>query len=138
MDRYVTIRYPVETHHGALGGPKSWRLTENNRGPVLHDADMKLCLDTFKVDVSGNTTYTGITIPTPTTNVTWPGENTNITNITNGDGGEGGLSLSDKIALGVGIGFGVPTVLVGLGAWLCARKRRRPESKEPEDLSDSG
>ena len=67
------------------------------------------------IDPSGNTTYTNTPFPTPTTNFTWPAVVVNGTD-------SGGLSLSDKIALGVGIGFGVPTILIGLCAWLCVKR----------------
>lgn len=83
---------------------------------------MKMCTD-FGVDITGNTIYTGLAVPTPSTNVTWP---TVMINSTAGqpEGNKGGLSLSDKISLGVGIGFGVPTILVSLGAWLCMNRRK--------------
>ena len=34
--------------------------------------------------------------------------------ISSGGGGGGGLLVADKIALGVGIGFGVPTLVIGI------------------------
>jgi len=81
---------------------------------------MKYCIENLGVDVSGNTTYTGLPFPMPTTNFTWPADSH----------GDEGLKLSDKIALGIGIGFGVPTILVTLGAWLCVRHRKdRPGAK---------
>ena len=90
---------------------------------------MKLCTD-MNIDVSGNTTYTGRAFPSPTMPANW----------TEGllEGHSSSLSLSDKIALGVGIGFGVPTLLVTVGAWLCAR-RRGARGKQPttEGLSQT-
>lgn len=88
---------------------------------------MKTCTD-MGVDITGNTIYTGIAFPTPTTNVPWP---TLMINSTAGqpEGHKGGLSLSDKISLGVGIGFGVPTILVSVGAWLYTRGEK-PKGKD--------
>jgi hypothetical protein len=88
---------------------------------------MKTCTD-MGVDITGNTIYTGIAFPTPTTNVPWP---TLMINSTAGQpgGNKGGLSLSDKISLGVGIGIGVPTILVSVVAWLFTRKPKGKDSK---------
>ena len=79
--------------------------------------DVKLGCELQGVDLSGNTTYTGISLPTGTWNTT--GFNTSLWDT----GGDGRLSQSDKIAIGIGVGFGVPTLAVGLGAWLCVRRR---------------
>ena len=89
---------------------------------------MKTCTD-MGVDITGNTIYTGIAFPTPTMNVPWP---TLMVNSTAGQpgGNKGGLSLSDKISLGVGIGIGVPTILVSIVAWLCTRSTRKPKGKD--------
>ena len=94
---------------------------------------MKTCTD-MGVDVTGNTVYTGIAFPTPTTNLIWP---TMMINATAGqlEGNKGGLSLSDKISLGVGIGFGIPTILVGLGAWLCMKGRGKGKDSKADDLN---
>ncbi len=45
-------------------------------------------------------------------------------------GKNGALSQSDKIAIGIGVGFGVPTLLIGLGAWLCVRRRAEKTEKD--------
>jgi len=52
------------------------------------------------------------------------------------EGDDGRLSQSDKIAIGIGIGFGVPTLAVGLGAWLCARRRKGEKAVEEEGGKD--
>ncbi|KAH0547776.1 hypothetical protein FGG08_000033 [Glutinoglossum americanum] len=78
----------------------------------IHTGEMKPCTG---VDISGNTTYTDIGIPTPT----WLSGSFAY----NPSSKSGKLSQSDKIAIGLGVGFGVPTILVGLGAWLFARRR---------------
>lgn len=74
---------------------------------------------------SSSTTTDGMAIPIPTTNTTV---------VISGTGQPEGLSLSDKISLGVG----VPTVLISLGAWLCVRQRRT-KGKHPkaDELSKS-
>jgi len=38
--------------------------------------------------------------------------------IDNNSQGNSGLSLSDQIALGVGLGIGIPTLLVAIGTWI--------------------
>ncbi|KAK5651037.1 hypothetical protein OQA88_1500 [Cercophora sp. LCS_1] len=94
---------------------------------VMRDEKLKLCTD-LKVDLSGNTTYTGIAMPTSSTNV-------GIVPANDKDEDEG-LSTSDKIAIGVGVGFGVPTIVVGLGAWLCARRRKDKKEVEEYKMDD--
>lgn len=51
------------------------------------------------------------------------------------DNRDGGLSMSDKIALGVGVGFGIPTVVIGVGTLVCVRKRKAKAAKQLEDAS---
>ena len=80
------------------------------------DAKIKTCTGLLKVDLSGSTTYTGVTVPTNMSNV-------NVTFPPNAMK-EGGLSMSDKIALGIGIGFGIPTVIIGVGTLVCVRRRK--------------
>jgi hypothetical protein len=87
----------------------------------------------YKIDLSGNTTYSGIAIPTPT------GRGNMTSLFDNGKekgGDDGSLSQSDKIAIGIGIGFGVPTFAVGLGAWLCARRRKGEKAVGVEEEKD--
>lgn len=94
----------------------------------IHKEDMATC-ENFGIDMSGNTTYTaGLGVPTDLFNGTGFGV-----------GGDEGLSQSDKIAIGIGVGFGVPTLLVSLGAWLCVRRRRSGvHSKESGRNSNRG
>src|SRR5205823_123616 len=111
----------------------------------IHDEEIKACTDTFKVDVSGNTTYPCIAIPTPTwtsgtayigITIPTPTWTANVSNNTNG--GDGRLSLSDKVAIGIGVGFGVPTILIGLGALLYARRRQNFHTKDSSSPPDTG
>jgi uncharacterized membrane protein YfcA len=39
--------------------------------------------------------------------------------------GSSGLSTSDRIAIGVGLGVGIPSVVIALAAWLCPCAGRR-------------
>lgn len=39
--------------------------------------------------------------------------------------GSSGLSTSDRIAIGVGLGVGIPTIVITLAAWLCPCAGRR-------------
>ncbi|KAH0550952.1 hypothetical protein GP486_007683 [Trichoglossum hirsutum] len=79
----------------------------------IRNEEIDTCTNTYRVDLSDNATCTGISIPTQS----WSYGNFSYNP-------RGGLSQSDKIAIGVGVGFGVPTILIGLGAWLFARRRR--------------
>ena len=117
-----------------------------NDWQALRADKLKPC-DLFDIDLSGKTTYTAPPIPTatwdPNGSIWGAGgsnsSNTTVFNSTSWVSGEasrdGGLSLSDKIAIGIGVGFGVPSLAVGLGAWLCARQRRRAK-KEGDDESE--
>jgi len=58
-----------------------------------HDEDIRTCTDMLHVDSSGNTTYTDINIPA----LTWASDASS----NNPNGSSGGLSQSDKIAIGV-------------------------------------
>lgn len=94
----------------------------------MRDQKLQICTEYLDVDLSGNTTYTDIPMPTSSMNATV------ISVLTPQEGKEDeGLSQSDKIAIGIGVGFGVPTVLVGLGAWLCARRRKEDKVVVEED-----
>lgn len=86
---------------------------------AMREQKLKVCTEYLQVDLSGNTTYTGIAMPTSSMNATIIG-----VIAPDEDREDGGLSQSDKIAIGIGVGFGVPTIVVGLGAWLCARRRK--------------
>jgi len=48
---------------------------------------------------------------------------------------EGGLSLSDKIALGIGVGFGIPTIIIGVGTLVCVRRRKARAVRELTELA---
>lgn len=66
------------------------------------------------------------TFTSPTNTVTSP--TTTPTTDTNGSAGGHGrrkLSRSDQIALGIGLGCGISTIVVGILAWLCPRTRAR-------------
>ncbi|KAK5659037.1 hypothetical protein OQA88_1124 [Cercophora sp. LCS_1] len=94
---------------------------------AMRDEKLGLCTGYLKVDLSGNTTYTGIAMPTSSTNGTIFGVVP-----ANQKSEDEGLSLSDKIAIGIGVGFGVPTIVVGLGAWRCARRRKEKKAEVEE------
>src|SRR3569833_3088628 len=72
--------------------------------------------------LTGTVTIRSTTYVTNTASESFP-----IATLTGSNGkdlqsGTGGYSISDKIALGVGLGLGIPTLLVTL--WMCARSGR--------------
>ncbi|KAK0737832.1 hypothetical protein B0T18DRAFT_420679 [Schizothecium vesticola] len=48
---------------------------------------------------------------------------------------EGGLSMSDKIALGIGLGFGIPTIIIGVGTMVCMWRRKARAAGELGNLA---
>ncbi|KAK0657995.1 hypothetical protein B0T16DRAFT_386432 [Cercophora newfieldiana] len=90
------------------------------------DERLTACNTTLGIDLSGNTTYTGMSIPSMPTN-------TDYSSLFD-SGKDGKLSQSDKIAIGIGVGFGIPSLLIGLGAWLCVRRRAQGAEKDQGDV----
>lgn len=77
----------------------------------------------LKVDLSGSTTYTGVVMPT------------NLSTLPPDAAKEGALSMSDKIALGIGLGFGIPTIIIGIATMVCMRRRKARAAGELENLA---
>jgi hypothetical protein len=94
---------------------------------AFRDAQLKTCTELWKVDLSGSTTHTGLTVPTNLSafNVTLPPDAPE----------KSGLSMSDKIALGIGLGFGIPTIIIGVGTLVCMRRRKARAFRELENLA---
>ena len=59
--------------------------------------------------------------------------NTGTLNVTLAD--RDGLSMSDKIALGIGVGFGIPTIVIGVGTLIFMRRKKA--AKAAKDLADA-